>query len=260
MAVSTLPSSNPLPNLPAINLTFPSSPLTLAALAYSKNHTSVNTVNHCVRSAYWALIIAKKHAAFASKPLNMEVVMFSTILHDMGWATTKSLLSEDRRFEVDGADIARAYLEKHAPRGGPTGNGKGEWDKHKIQLVWDAIALHTTPSIATYKEPEVYLTQFGILADFFGPNLPGGLITVEEYKAVAALFPRVGFKDELVQIMCGLCRDKASTTFDNFVGEFGLQYGLDGNGTDKEKYKQEWDENRTLPKMQASMGALEEFK
>jgi hypothetical protein len=256
--------SNPLPDVPSINLTFPSTPLTLTALSYTKKHASVNTVNHCVRSAYWALIIAKKHPAFAGKPLDMDVLILSILLHDMGWATTKSLLSQDKRFEVDGAEIARAYLLEHTGQHGMSNAGDsgrgGAWDKRRLQLVWDAIALHTTPSIAAYKEPEVALAQTGIMADFFGPNFPGGLITVEEYKAVASLFPRVGFKEELRQIMCGLCRDKPSTTFDNFVGEFGLLYGLDGLGTLKDKYEQEWEENRVAPRLEGALDALAEFE
>jgi len=238
---------DPLPDIPAINLTFPSSRLALSALAYTKEHTSSNTVNHCLRSAYFAVILSKKHPSFAGKRLNLDLVVFSVIMHDLGWATTKSLLSQDRRFEVDGADLARAFLEKHAP-----------WDEHQRQLAWDAIALHTTPSIAQFKQPEVGLAQLGILHDFLGPNGPGGLLTAEEYRAVASLFPRVGWTDEFVQIMCGLCRDKPAATYQTFADYFGVTYGLDGKGGGKEQYKQALEGSQIQPRFLASMKELEE--
>lgn len=36
--------------------------------------------------------------------------------------------------------------------------------------------------------------------------------------------------------MCGLCAWKPATTYDNFVGEYGVEYGLDGKGTGKEEF------------------------
>jgi len=106
-------------------------------------------------------------------------------------------------------------------------------------MVWDSIALHEIASIAPYKEPEVALVHFGVMADFFGPNFPGVAISVEEYKEIAAAFPREGFTEKLVQIFCGLCRDKPETTFDNDVKEFGLAFGLDGKGTGKEEFRKQ---------------------
>jgi hypothetical protein len=149
-------------------------------------------------------------------------------MHDLGWATDKSLLSKDKRFEVDSANMARDYL-KEATLG-------ESWDKRRIQLMWDAIALHATGSFALHKEPEVLIAHLGVMADFFGPDLPGGLISVEEYKEVIGAFPRDGFKDQFLQIMCGLCEYKPETTYDNLVFDFGCVYGTDGKGTDKKEF------------------------
>src|SRR5580692_3299943 len=41
----------------------------------------------------------------------------------------------------------------------------------QIQLVWDAIALHTTPTLALHKEPEVVMTHSGIAVDVLGAGL-----------------------------------------------------------------------------------------
>jgi hypothetical protein len=43
---------------------------------------------------------------------------------------------------------------------------EGETDERRLQLAWDAIALHSTASIALHKEPEVMICCAGIIADF----------------------------------------------------------------------------------------------
>lgn len=257
ISLGTMAHISPLPNIPAINLAFPSTSLALSAAAFIKQHESVNTVNHSIRSAYWALILSKKHPDFIGKAVDMESVVFSVLMHDMGWATTESLLSKDKRFEVDGANIARDFLAKHTSVGCKPGNKTHQWDQQRQQLVWDTIALHTTPSIGSYKEPEVFLANLGIGADFYGSNFPGNLITIDEYNAVANLFPRTGFADELIQIMCGLCRNKASTTFDNVVGDYGLEYGLDGVGGGLGVYTDAWHKNRQVSTMVGALRYLE---
>jgi hypothetical protein len=158
----------------------------------------------------------------------MELIVFSTIMHDLGWATDKTLLSKDKRFEVDGANMARSYLEEVKFSAG--------WDKHRTQLMWDAIALHATPSFALHKEAEVKIAHIGIMADFLGPAYTGFPITVEENQEIVDAFPRLGFKKQFLDIMCGLCAFKPETTYGNFVGDYGVEFGLDGKGTGKEEF------------------------
>lgn len=221
-------SSTPFPYHPKSNARFPPTALAPAALEYIRKDTSPTTVNHCLRSAYFALMLSRKLPPFVANPANLGTVVLAVLLHDMGWATDESLLSVDKRFEIDGANLAREYLRTHT--------SDVEWDNQRLHLVWDAIALHTTPSIAAHKEPEVALTQLGIFVDFVGPNFPGGAISVDEYTEVVNAFPRMRFKDETVQIMCGLCKSKPATTFDNFVSAFGIKFGLDGKGENREEF------------------------
>ncbi|KAE9368902.1 hypothetical protein N431DRAFT_428637 [Stipitochalara longipes BDJ] len=149
-------------------------------------------------------------------------------MHDLGWATDKTLLSKDKRFEVDGANMARSYIEEVKLSAG--------WDKHRTQLMWDSIALHTTPSFVLHKEPEVMLAHIGVMADFLGPNYPDYPITSDENREIVEAFPRLGFKEQFLDIVCGLCALKPETTYDNFVGEYGVEFGLDGKGTGKEEF------------------------
>ncbi|KAI1213700.1 uncharacterized protein F4807DRAFT_408721 [Annulohypoxylon truncatum] len=254
----------PFPDLPNIDIKFPHSPVAIAALAYAKQHTREATYNHCIRSAYWALILAKKLPQFSPSPsrreLNIETVLVAAILHDMGWATTKGLLSKDKRFEVDGANLAYEFLGRYIGEGDEGAlewDGKGDGDGDgKRQVVWDAIALHCTGSIALHHpRPEVALAHLGIMADFVGPrfragdaegrgqgegNGEGEVITLQEYREVLARFPMRGFgSDGFREVMCGLCREKPGTTYDNFVGAFGARFGIDGRGGGKEEFRRE---------------------
>ncbi|KEF56866.1 uncharacterized protein A1O9_07056 [Exophiala aquamarina CBS 119918] len=249
-------SASPFPALPVSQVTIPSNPLIIKAYEYVKEHTSLSTLNHCLRSTSFALIILRKFPPLvaAAPHLDTELVVLSIIMHDLGWATTKEILSTDKRFEVDGANLARKLIQSCTT--------EMTWDKHRLQLIWDAIALHTTPSIAHNKEPEVFLAQLGIMGDFFGPNipLPGGVISIDEYKEVVTAFPRAGFKEEMVGIMCGLCRDKKETTFDNFVSQFGVVEGLDGKGTGREEYQKELEAHNLRNMLLGGLDACKEFE
>ncbi|KAF2168140.1 hypothetical protein M409DRAFT_21585 [Zasmidium cellare ATCC 36951] len=231
MVNSTSPFQQP--NLARFNIDFPDDDFLVAALEYTKQHTSAPTVNHCLRSAAFALLAASKVPPFASA--DKKLVVLACLMHDLGWqgrGVTNTLISKEKRFEVDGADLGRTWMRDNIVAGSGV-----SWGQREEQLLWDAIALHTTPSIGKYKEAEVAVVGLGIAADFLGHKMPGGLFTFEQQKAIVDAFPRLGFADELKHVMCGLCRDKPETTYDNFVSEFGRTYGIDGKGGGKEEYQ-----------------------
>ncbi|MCJ1479871.1 hypothetical protein MMC06_000025 [Schaereria dolodes] len=184
------------------------------ALSFARAHMDDLGYNHVVRSWLFGTIIAEKDEVLSKR--DPEVHAISAILHDLGWDNTGELVSKDKRFEVDGANAARDFIKREAGE---------EWDQRKIQLVWDAIALHTTGSIAMYKEVEVVATSRGIGADFVGPpRAYRGLLTWEEYNGVVAEFPRLGLKQGVVDALCHLCKTKPETTYDNFIGLYGEKY------------------------------------
>ncbi|KAI0025834.1 hypothetical protein F4780DRAFT_232269 [Xylariomycetidae sp. FL0641] len=256
-------SPYPFPDLPSIGLKFPPSPAAAAAFAYTQQHTSAAVANHCARSAYWALLLAK-HQDQTRPPqaaADPEAVVLACLLHDLGWAAAglgSELVTPDRRFEVDGANAARAFLRGWMEREG--GKGEGEVDEHRLQRVWDAVALHTTASIAAHAAPEVALAHAGIMADFAGPRWPGGGISPEAYREVVRLFPFAGFGVDLVtDTLCGLCRDKPASTYDNIAAGFGCRYGLDGKGKGKEQYMRDMAEATDVSKILAGLKGLEEL-
>jgi hypothetical protein len=179
----------------------------------------------------------------------------------MGWAATKELLSASKRFEVDGANIARDFIRGNLG----TLASADEWNEARLQRSWYAIALHTSYSIAPDAEPEVALTSFGVGGDFFGPKLQLGvekkdLITIEEYHAVMQLFPRAGFNFQGFKgVMCALCREKPTMTYDNFVGDFGRKFGIDGNGGGREEFAAASDESQWVVKTKSSLDYLVEL-
>jgi hypothetical protein len=136
-----------------------------------------------------------------------ELLAVSAVLHDLG--LTDRYTAEDR-FEVDGANAARVFLKD---RGIST---------QQTQVVWDAIALHTTRSIALHKEPEVAMTHSGIALDVLGAGLDR--IPQDKLRAVLTEFPRLAMKNQFRVCLCNVVRRKPATSFDNILRDFGLRY------------------------------------
>ena len=97
---------------------------------------------------------------------------------------TEKYRSPDERFEVDGANAARRFL---GPHGVP---------EAAIDVVWDAIALHTTPGIPKWKKPEVALVTAGVELDVLGLGYDD--VPADAREQVLAAFPRVDFKRRIV--------------------------------------------------------------
>src|SRR6476620_937510 len=86
-----------------------------------------------------------------------ELLYVSALFHDAGLAMSASDVVQ--RFELDGADLARAFL---LSRG---------FSAAAADVVWTAIALHTTPGIPIRMGPEVAATAHGVLTDVAGVGL-----------------------------------------------------------------------------------------
>ena len=118
------------------NIEVVDSSLVRDSIDLARIHCSPYLFNHVMRSSLLATLVAKQAPA-APDP---ELLACAAILHDLGLTET---YEASERFEVDGANAARDFLKTKGVE--PPG----------LQLVWDAIALHTTGSIARHKELEV---------------------------------------------------------------------------------------------------------
>lgn len=185
-------------------------PIVRAAREYARAHSDDFAFNHVMRS--WilgALIYQKLRAKGLVPQMDLEAHAVSAVLHDLGWDTTGELVSPDRRFEVDGAEAARNWIQEEQR------SARAEhWDDHRTQLVWDAIALHTTSSIALYKQTVVKVCAFGIAADFRGPDFDAaGTVSRDEFNAVNEEFPRLDLAGGIRRVLCGFCETKPATTY-----------------------------------------------
>lgn len=178
-------------------------PIVRDALEFAREHSTDWIYNHIVRSWLFGTLILS-HNETLRRSVDPEVQAVAAILHDLGWDQTphSPFVSADKRFEVDGAISARNFIKNHK-------DGK-HWDSHKVQLVWDAIALHTQPSISEFKEPDVKLVGNGVLTDFYGPQLG---VERSEFDKVLAEFPFLNVHEEFNETAVWLCRTKPSTTY-----------------------------------------------
>jgi hypothetical protein len=83
-----------------------------------------------------------------------ELLYVGAMFHDLG--LTQTYRTTHQRFEIDGANEARRFLTEH---------GVGADD---VGRVWTAIALHTTPGVPEFMDPEVALVTAGVETDVLG--------------------------------------------------------------------------------------------
>src|SRR5271156_2411879 len=181
----------------------PDTPLVCDAVELARHSSQPYLFNHVMRSWLFGILLSE-----GTEPApDPELLAVSAILHDLG--LTERYTGEDR-FEVDGANAARAFLKD---RGIST---------QQTQVVWDAIALHTTRSIALHKESEVAMTHSGIAVDVIGVGLDR--IPQDKLHAVLAEFPRLAMKDRFQADLCNVIRRKPATCFDNVLRDMGSRY------------------------------------
>ncbi|HEY6758419.1 MAG TPA: HD domain-containing protein [Baekduia sp.] len=126
-----------------------------------------------------------------------ELLYVGSMFHDVG--LLEGHRSADERFEVDGANEARRFLESRG------------LSEEQVMTVWLAIALHTTPGVTDYLQPEVRLVQFGAGYDVVGRNYDH--VPAELRDEVLAAHPRTGFKDGIVDAFYDGIKDKPLTAY-----------------------------------------------
>ena len=157
----------------------PDSKLARDATELLREHGTPLLFAHSLR-VYLFGALRGRHQGLA---VDHELLYFGAVFHDLG--LTAKYRSPDHRFEVDGANAAREFLRA---------NGI---DEEAAGVVWDAIALHTTPEIPWHKRPEIALVNGGAAADVVGAGLDE--IPVADRDAVLAAYPRGDFGRGIVR-------------------------------------------------------------
>ncbi len=159
--------------------------------------------HHVVRSWLYSVKLGQARSLLPDR----ELLAVAVLLHDLGLAQGGAA---DRRFEVLGADLGRDFAVQQGI------------DERRSEVVWDAIALHTTASIAHFKGVEVACCQHGIACDYGGLGYQE--LSEKEKQVILAAYPRLRIKEQLTTCLSGIARNYPETTRDNFVAEFGERY------------------------------------
>ena len=150
--------------------------------------------NHSSRVYYWGALAGEHHGL----KFDRELLYAGAMFHDMGLTPAHS--SDHERFEVDGANTARAFLRSHGI------------NQDDIDTVWTAIALHTTPGIPQHMHPVVALLTAGVEMDVLG--LAYAEYSPTEREAVVHAHPRTAqFKEDIIQAFYDGMKHRPDTTF-----------------------------------------------
>jgi hypothetical protein len=190
LAAPTAPADSTGVTLPpsVAGVPIPDSRLAHAAATLAHTASPAHLYQHVMRTYLFACLLFDRRGTTYDR----ELVFVGCALHDLG--LVEEYMSPTERFEVDGADAARRFLERwHVPQ-------------RRVELVWDAIALHGTPGIATRKAPEIAMVCLGAAMDATGLNLDQ--IPPTAIDAVLATFPRSGFKQVVIETILSLCQTK----------------------------------------------------
>jgi hypothetical protein len=181
----------------------PDSPLISQAIEYARKLCEPYLFNHAMRS--W--LFAARIGQMKSMDFDAEVIAVGTILHDIGLTAD---VPGPNRFEVNGAAAAVSFVKERGV------------SNRRAQLIWDLVALNSTPSIALHKEVEVALGTMGIGVDYGGFGLES--IPSQEVAEVLGAFPRLKMKDQFAATCCRLVAAKPETSSDNFLRDFGERF------------------------------------
>jgi hypothetical protein len=177
-------------------ITIPDSKLAREATELVRYTESPLLFNHSTRVYYFASLAGKRRGLH----FDAELLYIAAMFHDMGLTLMFSSASD--RFEVDGANAARAFLLQH------------NISQQDMDTVWTAIALHTTPGIPQYMHPVVALLTNGVEMDVLG--IAYSEFSEADREAIVAAYPRTErFKEDIIQAFYDGIKHKPETTFGN---------------------------------------------
>jgi hypothetical protein len=130
---------------------------------------------------------------------NLELLYVGAMFHDIG--LTQNYRDSMLRFEVDGANAAEKFLRDRG------------YDDDAVRKVWLSIALHTTPGVPEFLDPEIALVTAGVETDVLGIGRED--LTEEARNAVTAAHPRPDFKRRILQAFTDGNRHRPLSTFGN---------------------------------------------
>lgn len=129
---------------------------------------------------------------------DLELLYAGAMFHDVG-LTEPHRSTSALRFEVDSANLARDFLIERGV------------EAATARLVWLGIALHTTPGVPEYLEPEIALVSAGVETDVLGFEREA--LPAEALDAVTTAHPRPDFKRRILAAFADGMRERPESTF-----------------------------------------------
>ncbi|GAB3163534.1 HD domain-containing protein [Microbispora hainanensis] len=188
----------------AIDQTTPDTRLAAEATEFVRDVTSDLIYHHSRRVYFFGSLLGRRR----DLSFDPELLYIGAMFHDLG--LNEEHRGSGRRFEVDSADAARRFLQQ---RGVP---------EDSIRRVWTAIALHTTPGIPEFMEPEVALVTAGVEYDVLGIGYHE--LDDAQRAEITALHPRPGFKEAILRAFTEGIAPKPETTFGNVKADVLERY------------------------------------
>ena len=165
----------------------PDSQIARDAFELASRLSSRMLLNHAVRTYHYGAILAARDGL----RIDRELLYVASVLHDLG--LTPMFQNEPGSFEWVSATQARDF-----------GVERG-MDADRADLLFDAVALHSSIGIADSREPEVAMVHFGAGLDLFGLRLDE--VPKLEVSRILEEWPRCEFKKDFpscVEYQCQL--------------------------------------------------------
>src|ERR1700754_952747 len=176
------------------DITVPDTPLTRDVTEFIRNAEDDLLFDHSRRVFFFGALQGIRR----NLQPDLELLYVGAMFYDIGltepYRTTSSL-----RFEVDGANAARDFLLQHGV------------DEADARRVWLSIALHTTPGVPEFLEPEVALVTAGVDTDVLGIGRDD--LSAEAIEAVTAAHPRPDFKNRILRAFTDGMKPRPRSTF-----------------------------------------------
>jgi len=181
----------------------PDTALCEAATALAQRSSEPFLFHHVLRSYVYAEWIGRERKL----DYDRETLYVATVLHDLG-LTASAPVRE--RFEVEGADLAARFLLEHG------------MPERTRELVWDAIALHTTAEIPQRKAPEIALCQLGIACDLRG--VPASVAEAGVVQEALRAYPWLEIEEGLLRTLVGLYQKNPAAAASHAVADACERY------------------------------------
>ena len=174
-------------------IAIPDTPLTREITEYIRDTEDELLFNHSRRVFLFGALQGRRRGL---QP-DLELLYTGAMFHDIG--LTEGYRTSMLRFEVDGANAARDFLLERG------------FDEATARKVWLSIALHTTPGVPEFLDPEIALVTAGVETDVLGIGRSD--LSAEAIEAVTAAHPRPDFKNRILRAFNDGMKHRPDSTF-----------------------------------------------